>query len=197
VVYGPYRQPARDQFVNWLCNLQIQDEDLWLLIGDFNFYRFVENRNKVEAIFMIPWSSITLSVTLAWLNCLLKGEVIPGVICRKSLFFNRLAGSSHLLHGPLYSLYRLSCLLLGSLLIIFLAECKLVLMSLKPISFVLRTTGLAILNVLNRLKMSGVLITTLTIVLILLVLNLRIFEEYSSIGLKASQTSLNSLPIAI
>jgi hypothetical protein len=61
----------------------------------------------------------------------------------------------------------------------------------------LRTTSLAILNVLNRLKMSGVLITTLTIVLILLVLNLRIFEEYSSIGLKASQTSLNSLPIAI
>jgi exonuclease III len=28
VVYGPCGQPARDQFVNWLCNLQIQDEDL-------------------------------------------------------------------------------------------------------------------------------------------------------------------------
>jgi hypothetical protein len=138
------------------------------------------------AIFMIPWSSITLS-----------GEVIPGVICRKPLFFNRLIGSSRLLHGPPSSLYRLSCPLLGSLLITFLVECKLVLMSLKPISFVLRTTGLTILNVLNRLKMSGVLITTLTIVLILLVLNLRNFEEYSSIGLKASQTSLNSLPIAI
>jgi hypothetical protein len=69
-------------------------------------------------------------------------------------------------------------------------------MSLKPISFVLRTTGLTILNVLNRLKVPGALIITLTIVLTLLVLNLRNFEEYSSIGLKASQTSLNSLPIA-
>jgi ABC-type microcin C transport system permease subunit YejE len=70
-------------------------------------------------------------------------------------------------------------------------------MSLKPISFVLRTTGLTIMNVLNRLKMPGALITTLTIVPILLVLNLRNFEEFSSIGLKASQTSLNSLLIAI
>jgi hypothetical protein len=57
-------------------------------------------------------------------------------------------------------------------------------MSLKQISFILRTTGLTILNVLNRLKVPGTLITTLAIVLISLVLNLRTFEEYSSIGLK-------------
>jgi hypothetical protein len=46
VVYGPCRQPSRDQFVNWLFNLSIDDDDLWLLIGDFNFYRYAENRNK-------------------------------------------------------------------------------------------------------------------------------------------------------
>jgi hypothetical protein len=46
VVYGPCRQPTGDQFVNWLFNLQIDDDDLWLLIGDFNFYRYAENRNK-------------------------------------------------------------------------------------------------------------------------------------------------------
>jgi endonuclease/exonuclease/phosphatase family metal-dependent hydrolase len=51
VVYGPCRQPARDQFVNWLCNLQIQDEDLWLLMGDFNFYRYAENRNRAGGNF--------------------------------------------------------------------------------------------------------------------------------------------------
>lgn len=39
VVYGPCRQPARDLFVNWLFDLDIGDDDLWLLIGDFNFYR--------------------------------------------------------------------------------------------------------------------------------------------------------------
>jgi hypothetical protein len=70
-------------------------------------------------------------------------------------------------------------------------------MSLKKISFDLRTTGLTTLDVLNRLKVSGTLITILAIVPILLVQNLRTFEEFLSIGLKASQTFLSSLPIAI
>lgn len=46
VVYGPCRQPTRNEFVNWLYNLNIGDEELWLLIGDFNFYRSSENRNR-------------------------------------------------------------------------------------------------------------------------------------------------------
>lgn len=46
VVYGTCRQPARDIFVNWLNNLLIDDDDLWLLLGDFNFYRSAQNRNK-------------------------------------------------------------------------------------------------------------------------------------------------------
>lgn len=46
VVYGPCRQPDRDNFVNWLFRQNIDDDDLWLLIGDFNFYRCAKNRNK-------------------------------------------------------------------------------------------------------------------------------------------------------
>jgi endonuclease/exonuclease/phosphatase family metal-dependent hydrolase len=46
VVYGPCRQLDRDLFVNWLYSLNIDDDDLWLLIGDFNFYRSIDNRNK-------------------------------------------------------------------------------------------------------------------------------------------------------
>jgi len=45
-VYGPCRQPTRDIFANWLYNLSIEDEELWLLMGDFNFYRSSENRNR-------------------------------------------------------------------------------------------------------------------------------------------------------
>lgn len=45
VVYGPCRQPARDLFVQWLHDLEYDDDDLWLLIGDFNFYRSADNRN--------------------------------------------------------------------------------------------------------------------------------------------------------
>jgi hypothetical protein len=70
-------------------------------------------------------------------------------------------------------------------------------MSLKRISFDLKTTGLITLDVLNRLKVPGTLITTLAIVPIFSVQNLRTFKEFLSIGLKAFQTFLSSLPIAI
>jgi hypothetical protein len=46
VVYGPYRQPDHDEFVNWLDNLELDEEDLWMFMGDFNFYSYAENRNR-------------------------------------------------------------------------------------------------------------------------------------------------------
>jgi hypothetical protein len=48
-VYGPCTGIARENFVAWLFHLDIADDALWLLLGDFNFYRFVENRNKQGA----------------------------------------------------------------------------------------------------------------------------------------------------
>jgi hypothetical protein len=48
-VYGPCSGIARENFVAWLFHLDIKDEDLWLILGDFNFYRFVENRNMQGA----------------------------------------------------------------------------------------------------------------------------------------------------
>jgi hypothetical protein len=45
VVYGPCRQPDRDEFVNWLYNLDLDEEDLWMFMGDFSFYKYAENRN--------------------------------------------------------------------------------------------------------------------------------------------------------
>jgi hypothetical protein len=46
LVYGPCGGPERDLFVSWLFNLQIPLSDNWLLLGDFNFIRSHENRNK-------------------------------------------------------------------------------------------------------------------------------------------------------
>jgi exonuclease III len=51
VVYGPCRQPARDIFINWLFSQTFNDDDLWLIMGDFNFYRSSENRNKAGGNF--------------------------------------------------------------------------------------------------------------------------------------------------
>ncbi|KAJ1288975.1 hypothetical protein BS78_02G130000 [Paspalum vaginatum] len=45
-VYGPCQGPQRDEFVNWLNALHIEEEENWMFIGDFNFYRSVEDRNR-------------------------------------------------------------------------------------------------------------------------------------------------------
>jgi hypothetical protein len=45
-VYGPCQGIERDNFISWLHNLVIPVYTLWLLLGDFNFIRSGENRNK-------------------------------------------------------------------------------------------------------------------------------------------------------
>lgn len=44
-VYEPCQGLARDEFVSWLYNLQIPDNENWLLLGDFNFIRSTVNKN--------------------------------------------------------------------------------------------------------------------------------------------------------
>jgi hypothetical protein len=45
-VYGPCQGIERDSFVSWLYNLNIPSDRNWLLLGDFNFIRSSDNRNK-------------------------------------------------------------------------------------------------------------------------------------------------------
>jgi hypothetical protein len=45
-IYGPCTGEDRDEFVQWLFNLNIPPDEDWLLVGDFNFIRSPENRNK-------------------------------------------------------------------------------------------------------------------------------------------------------
>lgn len=45
-VYGPCVDPDRSLFAQWLFDLQIPDNENWILLGDFNFYRSVENKNR-------------------------------------------------------------------------------------------------------------------------------------------------------
>jgi exonuclease III len=48
-VYGPCEGVARENFVAWLFSLDIADDSLWLILGDFNFYRFAKNQNRAGA----------------------------------------------------------------------------------------------------------------------------------------------------
>ena len=44
-VYGPCDGQLRDDFVHWLYHLSIPLDEHWLLLGDFNFIRSMDNRN--------------------------------------------------------------------------------------------------------------------------------------------------------
>lgn len=45
-VYGPCTEPARTEFVTLMKDIIIQPNEDWLFLGDFNFYRSEEDRNK-------------------------------------------------------------------------------------------------------------------------------------------------------
>lgn len=45
-IYGPCTSSTRPEFLDWLCSLDIGDEDDLVFLGDFNLYRSLENRNR-------------------------------------------------------------------------------------------------------------------------------------------------------
>jgi hypothetical protein len=49
-IYGPCTGDLRDDFVTWFHNLNIPDDEDWLIMGDFNFIRSPTNMNKPGGI---------------------------------------------------------------------------------------------------------------------------------------------------
>lgn len=45
-VYGPSSGPQRDNFVHWMNGLDIDLNESWIFMDDFNFYRSIHNRNR-------------------------------------------------------------------------------------------------------------------------------------------------------
>jgi hypothetical protein len=45
-IYGPCDGENREVFIKWLFDLNIPDDEEWLIMGDFNFIRSPSNRNK-------------------------------------------------------------------------------------------------------------------------------------------------------
>jgi hypothetical protein len=43
-VYGPCTPEGKRDFANWLKNIDLQHDEEWIILGDFNLYRFPENR---------------------------------------------------------------------------------------------------------------------------------------------------------
>lgn len=45
-VYGPAHSSGKTAFITWLLNFNITTFDEWMLAGDFNLYRSIEDRNR-------------------------------------------------------------------------------------------------------------------------------------------------------
>lgn len=69
-IYGPCSGDARITFTNWLYNLDIPSSQDWLLVGDFNYIRAPDNRNKPGGVQTTCVLSMTLSVRRALSNYL-------------------------------------------------------------------------------------------------------------------------------
>lgn len=44
-IYAPCQGDARDDFIQWFKNIDMADNTDWLVVGDFNFMRYPDNRN--------------------------------------------------------------------------------------------------------------------------------------------------------
>jgi hypothetical protein len=55
-IYGPCQGQDRQEFMDWLNSLQIEDDENWMFVGDFNFYRSLEDRTGKEGICKMSWS---------------------------------------------------------------------------------------------------------------------------------------------
>jgi hypothetical protein len=60
---------------NGFLTLQIEDDELWMLMGDFNFYRFAENRNKVGGNFQDSLIFNNIISHLGLIELPLKGRI--------------------------------------------------------------------------------------------------------------------------
>ena len=52
-IYGPCQADKRALFIDWLANINMPDDENWLLMGDFNFIRKPTDRNKPGGDVMI------------------------------------------------------------------------------------------------------------------------------------------------
>lgn len=70
-VYGPCTEPERSNFLTWFRGHTISDTENWIFLGDFNFYRSLNDRNRpggqhaghpcFQRCNWTPWSGRTTS----------------------------------------------------------------------------------------------------------------------------------------
>lgn len=72
--YGPCNGPERSNFVSWFKNIRIYAQENLLFLGDFNFHRSVQDRNKPGADMNDIFIFNDIISTLGLLEIPLKGR---------------------------------------------------------------------------------------------------------------------------
>ena len=100
-IYGPCDEPEISEFISWFRSCDVNDTTNWLFLGDFNFYRSLEDRNKAGGILAHTLIFNDAIGHLGLIELSLKGRSFTGATCRLIPYLNNLTGFSPLPIGPL------------------------------------------------------------------------------------------------
>ena len=66
-VYGPNSTEGKQEFTDWLMGLNMSQSKLWMILGDFNYIRSPDNRNKPggDPASMMTFNNIIVNLDLA------------------------------------------------------------------------------------------------------------------------------------
>ena len=91
-VYAPCTAEGKRNFCEWFKNIQIQDEQNWLLVGDFNLIRSPESRNGVGCDINKMFLFNEAISALGLLEIPLSGKNSLGQTSNTHLFWNDWTG---------------------------------------------------------------------------------------------------------
>lgn len=95
-VYGPTTTEGRSLFTNWLLSLEPDEDELWMIVGDFNLIRGPSNRNRpggdsnnmmlfnsiIQHLDIIPRAKVLRFEEFCSDKFPLKAELFHGLTCK-------------------------------------------------------------------------------------------------------------------
>jgi exonuclease III len=89
-IYAPCSPHGREAFLAWFSNLEIDEDKLWIFLGDFNMIRYPENRNKLggDPIRMLNFNAAISQLGLQEIS--LKGQTFTWSNMQRQPFLEKL-----------------------------------------------------------------------------------------------------------
>lgn len=84
-MYGPCTPKGKRDFITWLKNMDIPVDEDWVFLGDFNLYRYAENRNREGADINDMFLFNSMISHLGLTEIPLHGKSTLGLTCRTCL----------------------------------------------------------------------------------------------------------------